>query len=48
MANQALRAVNQQKPGKALTILPHQGGTTIRFGIKRILAKIGRRQPRLG
>jgi len=48
MANQALRTVNQQESGKALAILPHQGGTTFRFCVVRVIAKIGGRHPRLG
>jgi hypothetical protein len=48
MPNQALRPINQQKSGKALTVLPHQGGTTFRICIIRIIAKIRRRHPRLG
>lgn len=48
MADQALGPVNQQKTGEALAILPHQGGSTFRFCIIRIIAKIGRRHPRLG
>jgi hypothetical protein len=47
MAVQAFGAINQQEASKALAILPQQGSTTIRVRIKRIIAKIGRRQPRL-
>jgi len=48
MADQALGPVNQQESGKALAILPHQGGTPFRLCIIGIIAKIGCRHPCLG
>ncbi len=40
MADQALRSVNQQKAGKALAILPHQGSTLFWFKIVLLVDEI--------